>query len=84
LCAIAHAHDRGSDRRQLRRRLAPLALAGLDLAAVLHRLHAEHTATTILLDARGVQRVGYATSVLTPEDLAHDIALLEREAATSA
>ena len=25
----------------------------------------EHTASTILLDARGVQRVGYATSVLT-------------------
>jgi protein SCO1/2 len=45
---------------------------------------AEHTASTILLDARGVQRVGYATSVLTPEDLAHDIALLEREAAKGA
>jgi hypothetical protein len=27
-----------------------------------------------------VQRVGFATSVLTPEALAHDIALLEREA----
>lgn len=45
---------------------------------------AEHTASTILLDARGVQRVGYATSVLTPDDLAHDIALLEREAAKAA
>lgn len=44
----------------------------------------EHSASTILLDARGVQRVGYATSVLTPDDLAHDIALLEREATTGA
>lgn len=40
----------------------------------------EHTASTVLLDARGRQRVGFAASVLTPEGLAHDIALLEREA----
>ncbi|HWC27576.1 MAG TPA: SCO family protein [Solirubrobacteraceae bacterium] len=39
----------------------------------------EHTASTVLLDGRGVQRVGFATSFLTPEGLAHDIALLERE-----
>ncbi|MGH2944464.1 MAG: SCO family protein, partial [Solirubrobacteraceae bacterium] len=39
----------------------------------------EHTASTVLLDARGVQRIGFATSVLTPEALAHDIAALERE-----
>jgi protein SCO1/2 len=44
----------------------------------------EHTASTVLLDGHGVQRVGYATSVLTPDDLAHDIALLEREAAKGA
>jgi protein SCO1 len=41
---------------------------------------AEHTASTVLLDARGVQRVGFAASVLTPEALAHDIAILRREA----
>lgn len=40
---------------------------------------AEHTASTVLLDKRGVQRVGFATSVLTPEGLAHDIAALRRE-----
>ena len=40
---------------------------------------AEHTASTILLDGRGVQRVGFAASVLTPNGLAHDIAKLERE-----
>jgi len=40
---------------------------------------AEHTASTVLLDGDGVQRVGFAASVLTPEGLAHDIAALERE-----
>ena len=40
---------------------------------------AEHTASTILLDKNGVQRVGFAASVLTPNGLAHDIAKLERE-----
>jgi protein SCO1/2 len=40
----------------------------------------EHSAQTVLLDGRGRQRVGFATSVLTPSALAHDIALLEREA----
>ena len=40
---------------------------------------AEHTASTILLDGQGVQRVGFAASVLTPDGLAHDIAMLERE-----
>ncbi len=40
----------------------------------------EHSASTVLLDKRGRQRVGFATSVLTPDALAHDIAALEREA----
>ncbi|MEJ7824308.1 MAG: SCO family protein [Solirubrobacteraceae bacterium] len=39
----------------------------------------EHSASTVLLDGRGRQRVGFATSVLTPQALAHDIAMLERE-----
>lgn len=39
----------------------------------------EHSAWTVLLDGSGRQRVGFATSVLTPQALAHDIALLERE-----
>jgi len=37
----------------------------------------EHSASTVLLDATGRQRVGFATSVLTPDALAHDIAQLE-------
>ncbi len=39
----------------------------------------EHSASTVLLDANGRQRVGFATSVLTPRALAHDLALLEQE-----
>jgi protein SCO1/2 len=42
----------------------------------------EHSASTVLLDATGRQRVGFATSVLTADGLAHDLALLEREAKT--
>lgn len=38
----------------------------------------DHTASTVLLDGRGRQRVGFAASVLTPDALAHDIAALER------
>jgi len=38
----------------------------------------EHSASTVLLDATGRQRIGFATSVLTPDGLAHDIAALER------
>jgi protein SCO1/2 len=44
----------------------------------------EHTASTVLLDARGVQRVGFAASVLTPQALAHDIALLAAESPSRA
>ena len=43
----------------------------------------EHSASTVLLDATGRQRIGFATSVLTPQALAHDLALLEREAPRS-
>ncbi|MDX6691520.1 MAG: hypothetical protein QOG15_2977 [Solirubrobacteraceae bacterium] len=40
----------------------------------------DHTASTVLLDGQGRQRVGYSTeSFLTPDVLAHDIKLLERE-----
>jgi protein SCO1 len=40
----------------------------------------EHNARVTLVDARGIQRVGYPGSQVTPERLAHDVALLEREA----
>jgi protein SCO1/2 len=44
----------------------------------------EHQARFTLVDARGYQRVGYPGSLATPEDLAHDLALLERDARRSA
>jgi protein SCO1 len=40
----------------------------------------EHQARFTLVDARGYQRIGYPGTEATPERLAHDLALLEREA----
>jgi protein SCO1/2 len=40
---------------------------------------AEHMARLVLVDKRGFQRIGYPSSQLTPERLAHDLRLLERE-----
>ncbi len=41
----------------------------------------EHTATVVLLDADGHQRIGFPLSELTPEGIAHDVRVLRREAA---
>jgi protein SCO1/2 len=82
---------RAAKRFSLERRMAGRMRWVLGDAAQLRRLWAaygvqpqqdkmEHSASTVLLDATGHQRVGFATSVLTPDALAHDIALLEREA----
>jgi protein SCO1 len=38
----------------------------------------EHSAHVVLLDRRGVQRIGFPADRVTPDALAHDIALLER------
>lgn len=39
----------------------------------------EHLARLVLVDKRGFQRVGYPSQEVTPEHLAHDIRVLERE-----
>jgi protein SCO1/2 len=44
------------------------------------RVTEEHNARITLVDARGIQRVGYPGSEATPERLAHDLRLLEDEA----
>jgi protein SCO1/2 len=44
----------------------------------------EHTAHVVLLDRRGVQRIGFPVDKLTPEALAHDVALLERDGGPAA
>jgi protein SCO1 len=43
------------------------------------RVTEEHLAHITLVDARGFQRVGYPIAQATPERLAHDLRLLERE-----
>lgn len=40
----------------------------------------EHTGRFVLVDAKGIQRVGFPLGEATPERLAHDIRLLERGA----
>jgi protein SCO1/2 len=40
---------------------------------------AEHMARLVLVDKRGFQRIGYPASQVTPERLAHDLKLLEKE-----
>jgi protein SCO1/2 len=39
----------------------------------------DHSAFVLLIDKRGIWRVGYPVSGLTPESLAHDIGVLERQ-----
>ena len=39
----------------------------------------EHSAHVVVLDKRGVQRVGFPASRVTPDALAHDLKLLESE-----
>ena len=41
----------------------------------------DHSTFVLLIDKRGLERVGYAADQLTPEDLAHDIRALERQPA---
>jgi protein SCO1/2 len=41
----------------------------------------DHSTFVLLIDKRGYERVGFPADQLTPEDLAHDIGVLEREPA---
>ena len=41
----------------------------------------DHSTFVLLIDKRGFERVGFAADQLTPEGLAHDIRVLEREPA---
>lgn len=43
----------------------------------------DHSVSVVLLDRDGVQRIGYPLNGLTPDALANDIALLERERASA-
>lgn len=59
-----------------RRELAPLWHG---YAVTPQTPHAEHMALIVLVDRHGVMRVTYPQSQTTPERLAHDLRLLERE-----
>jgi protein SCO1/2 len=41
----------------------------------------DHSTFVLLIDKRGIERVGFAADQLTPEGLAHDVRVLEREPA---
>lgn len=41
----------------------------------------DHSAFVLLIDKRGLERVGFSVSELTPEGLAHDIRVLQRQSA---
>jgi len=43
----------------------------------------DHSAYVVLVDAKGVQRVGWPTEKLRPEGLAHDLRILEAEKAAT-
>jgi protein SCO1 len=43
----------------------------------------DHSAYVVLVDAKGVQRIGWPTEKLRPEGLAHDLRILEREKAAT-
>lgn len=43
----------------------------------------DHSAYVVLVDAKGVQRVGWPTEKLSPEGLAHDLRVLEDEKAAT-
>ena len=93
--AIAIAVDPPNDTEESAKSfLAKQRVAGLDFVlgskAELQRLWKgfairpqtiteEHQARMTLVDARGFQRIGYPGSEATPERIAHDIRLLERE-----
>jgi protein SCO1 len=59
-----------------RRQLAPLWKG---YAIQPQSVRQEHQARIVLVDKRGLQRVGFPLGQTTPERLAHDVRLLERE-----
>ena len=68
---------------------ARLAFLNGPLSALKHVWHAyaiqpvtpkiDHSTFVLLIDKRGYERVGFAVDQLTPEGLAHDIRVLERD-----
>lgn len=70
-------------------RLAYLSGSHAQLTAIWNGYHVapvlpgkpEHTAFVLVVDRNGIERLGYPADQLTPENLAHDIGILQRESA---
>ena len=61
-----------------RAQLAPVwRQFGIAPQRVMNARRDDHTPSTVILDARGVQRVGFMADKLTPEGLAHDVRALD-------
>jgi protein SCO1 len=75
-------------RHEMTGRLAFLAGTRADLRPVWHAYSIQpvigpidHSTFVLLIDKRGFERIGFPADELTPEALAHDIGVLERERA---
>jgi len=76
------------DRHDLARRLAFLNGSSQTMQRVWHAYAIQpvkgpidHSTFVLLIDKRGIERIGFAADQLTPEGLAHDVRRLEREPA---
>jgi protein SCO1/2 len=76
------------DRHQMEHRLAFLNGSSLAMRRVWHAYAIQpvkgpidHSTFVFLIDRRGIERIGFPADQLTPEGLAHDIRVLEREPA---
>jgi protein SCO1/2 len=91
---VAPAEDTAGNRRKFlasHEMNSRMAFLNGPLAAVRQVWHAyaiqpgaapgAHSAFVLLIDKRGLERVGFAADQLTPEELAHDIRVLEAERA---
>ena len=91
---VAPSEDTRANRRRFLARheiAGRLAFLNGPLSAVRRVWHAyaiqpvrgpiDHSTFVLLIDKRGIERVGFPADELTPESLAHDIQVLERERA---
>ena len=90
--SVEPAQDTPASRRRFVARhemVNRLAFLNGPLSAMRHVWHAyamqpvqgkiDHSTFVLLIDKRGIERVGFAADQLTPEGLAHDIRVLQRE-----
>jgi protein SCO1/2 len=92
--SVAPGEDTSAHRRtflarhEMTGRLAFVSGTSADLRPIWHSYSIQpvtpkidHSTFALLIDKRGLERVGFPADELTPESLAHDIGVLERERA---